>query len=66
MKTRGEDDKELLRDVSTATIEQALASPSVRLKIAAIEAIATLELPRVLVGGRGARTLVVDASATLR
>ncbi len=44
MKTRGEDDKELLRDVSTATIEQALASPSVRLKIAAIEAIATLEL----------------------
>ncbi len=31
-----------------------------------VEAIATLELPRVIVGGRGARTIVVDASATLR
>jgi len=31
-----------------------------------IEAISALELPRVIVGGRGARTLVVDASATLR
>lgn len=41
---RGEDDTELLRDLSTATIEQALASPSVRLKIAAIEAIAAIEL----------------------
>lgn len=37
-------DKELLRDLSTATIEQALASPSVKLKIAAIEAVAALEL----------------------
>jgi len=31
-----------------------------------IAIIATLELPRVIVGGRGARTIVVDASATLR
>lgn len=44
MQAREEDDKELLRDLSTATIEQALASPSVRLKIDAIEAIAELEL----------------------
>jgi hypothetical protein len=31
-----------------------------------VPSIATLELPRVIVGGRGARTLVVDAFATLR
>lgn len=31
-----------------------------------VEAIATLELPRVIVGGRGATTVVVDAFATLR
>ncbi len=37
-------DKELLRDLATATIGQALASPSVKLKIAAIEAVAALEL----------------------
>ena len=44
MDARHEDDKELLRDLSTATIAQALASPSVRLKIDAIDAIAELEL----------------------
>src|SRR5436309_605910 len=38
---RGDDDKELLRDVAEATLEQALASPSARLKIIAIEAIAS-------------------------
>lgn len=37
-------DKELLRDLATATIGQALASPSVKLKLAAIEAVAALEL----------------------
>ena len=37
-------DKELLRDLSTATIAQALASPSVKLKMAAIEAVAQLEI----------------------
>lgn len=41
---RGDDDKALLRDLSTATIAQALASPSVRLKIEAINTIAALEL----------------------
>jgi len=30
------------------------------------ERLASLELPRIVVGGRGARTLVVDAAATLR
>jgi HEAT repeat protein len=44
MSVRGTDDKELLRDLSTATIAQALASPSVKLKIDAIDAIAELEL----------------------
>jgi len=44
MAHRGEDDKELLRDLAQATIAQALASPSVKLKIEAIEAIAALEL----------------------
>jgi HEAT repeat protein len=44
MAARGEDDKDLLRDLSTATIAQALASPSVRLKIDAINAIAELEI----------------------
>jgi len=37
-------DKELLRDLAQATIGQALASPSVKLKIAAIEAVAAIEL----------------------
>jgi HEAT repeat protein len=41
MQHRGDDDKELLRDVATATLGQALASPSARLKILAIEAVAT-------------------------
>jgi HEAT repeat protein len=41
---RGDDDKELLRDLATATLGQALASPSVRLKVAAIDAVAEIEL----------------------
>ncbi len=42
---RGGDDKDLLRDLATATIEQALASPSSRLEIAAIE---TIEKQRIV------------------
>ncbi len=41
---RGDDDKELLRDLATAALGQALASPSVRMKIAAIEAIERIEI----------------------
>ncbi|HEU0031109.1 MAG TPA: HEAT repeat domain-containing protein [Kofleriaceae bacterium] len=40
----GEDDRELLRDLATATLGQALASPSVKLKLVAIEAVAAAEL----------------------
>jgi HEAT repeat protein len=40
----GDDDKELLRQLAVATLGQALASPSVKLKIVAIEAVATAEL----------------------
>src|SRR5687767_12237743 len=40
---RGSDDKELLRDLSTATLGQALNSPSAKLKIIAIEAIERIE-----------------------
>jgi HEAT repeat protein len=41
---RGDDDKELLHDLATATLGQALASPSAKMKIAAIEAIEDLEV----------------------
>jgi len=40
----GDDDKELLRDLAIATLGQALASPSVKLKVTAIEAIEAAEL----------------------
>jgi HEAT repeat protein len=40
----GDDDKALLRDLAVATLGQALASPSVKLKIAAIDAVAAAEL----------------------
>jgi HEAT repeat protein len=40
----GDDDKPLLRDLAIATLGQALASPSVKLKIAAIDAVAAAEL----------------------
>lgn len=40
----GDDDKELLRDLATATLGQSLASPSAKLKIAAIAAVADAEL----------------------
>jgi len=38
------DDPELLKDLAIATLGQALSSPSVRLKIAAIEAVAAAEI----------------------
>jgi HEAT repeat protein len=41
---RGDDDKALLRELSTATLGQALASPSAKMKIAAIEAIERIEI----------------------
>ena len=44
MEHRDSDDKELLRDLAAATIAQALASPSTRLQIDAIEAIQSLEI----------------------
>jgi HEAT repeat protein len=40
----GDDDKALLEDLATATLRQALASPSVKLKLAAIDAVAAAEL----------------------
>jgi len=42
--TEGELDKDLLRDVSNATLGQALASPSAKLKIVAINAVYELEI----------------------
>jgi HEAT repeat protein len=41
---RGGDDKELLRDLATATLGQALASPSAKMKMTAIEAIEQIEI----------------------
>jgi HEAT repeat protein len=41
---RGDDDKELLRDLGIATLGQALASPSARLKTSAIQAVQAAEL----------------------
>jgi HEAT repeat protein len=40
----GTDDEALLRDLAVATLEQALASPSVKLKLVAIEAVAAAEI----------------------
>lgn len=40
----GADDKELVRDLAVATLGQALASPSVKLKVAAIQAVEAAEL----------------------
>jgi HEAT repeat protein len=41
---RGDDDHELLRDLSEATLWQALAAPSVKLKMRAIETVEDLEI----------------------
>jgi HEAT repeat protein len=43
-KLGGDDDHGLLRELAIATLGQALASPSVKLKIAAIDAVASAEL----------------------
>ncbi|HET9627843.1 MAG TPA: HEAT repeat domain-containing protein, partial [Kofleriaceae bacterium] len=40
----GDDDRDLLRELARATLGQALASPSARLKIAAIRAVAAAEM----------------------
>jgi HEAT repeat protein len=40
----GDDDRELLRDLAIATLGQALTAPSVKLRIAAIEAVEAAEL----------------------
>jgi len=42
--SRGDHDKELIRDLSIATLGQALASPSAKLKISAIEAVQAAEI----------------------
>jgi HEAT repeat protein len=47
---RGSDDDELLHDVAVATLAQALASPSGRLKIAAINAVAELRIDALIEG----------------
>lgn len=41
---RGGDDKELLRDLAVATLGQAIASPSAKLKVAAIQAVQAAEI----------------------
>ncbi len=41
---RSNDDRELLRDVAVATLSQAIASPSAKLKVAAIQAVQAAEL----------------------
>jgi HEAT repeat protein len=43
---RGSDDTELLRDMAVATLGQALASPSQRMKIVAIEAVQSAEIQK--------------------
>ncbi len=42
--TRGDDDKPLLKDLAIATLGQALASPSVKLKVSAIQAVQAAEI----------------------
>jgi hypothetical protein len=41
---RGDDDRELLRDVAAATLGQALESPSAKIKMIAIDAVAQAEI----------------------
>ncbi|MEO8702077.1 MAG: HEAT repeat domain-containing protein, partial [Kofleriaceae bacterium] len=68
----GGDDAELLQDLAIATLGQALASPSVRLKIAAIDAVATAELQVLAddvaerLGDDDDRVAAAAASAVLR
>nr|HEX4315262.1 HEAT repeat domain-containing protein [Kofleriaceae bacterium] len=68
---RDEFDKELLRDLATATLGQALASPSVKLKLAAIEGIEELEIESLAdqvheqLGGDNDRVIAAAAMAVL-
>lgn len=69
---RGEDDRELLRDLAIATLSQGLNSPSVKLKIAAIEAVQAAEIQSLAdqvaerLGDEDDRVAAAAASAVLR
>jgi HEAT repeat protein len=69
---RDGDDAELLQDLAIATLGQALASPSVRLKIAAIDAVASAEIQALAddvaerLGDDDDRVAASAASAVLR
>jgi HEAT repeat protein len=69
---RADDDTELLRDLAIATLGQALASPSVRLKIAAIDAVAQAEIQSLAdqvaerLGDQDDRVAAAAATAVLR
>ncbi|MBA3539116.1 MAG: HEAT repeat domain-containing protein, partial [Deltaproteobacteria bacterium] len=70
--TDDEVDKELLRDLAIATLGQALASPSAKLKITAIQAVADFELHALAdqvgerLGDDNDRVAATAASAVLR
>jgi HEAT repeat protein len=72
VKRSREDDKELLRELSTATLGQALSSPSVKMKVAAIEAIERIEIHSLtdqvaeLMGDNDDRVAAAAAVAVLR
>jgi HEAT repeat protein len=69
---RGNDDKPLLRELATVTLAQALASPSVKMKVAAIEAIERIEIHALtdqvaeLMGDDDDRVAAAAAVAVLR
>ncbi|MBA2540192.1 MAG: HEAT repeat domain-containing protein, partial [Deltaproteobacteria bacterium] len=69
---RDTDDPELLKDLAIATLGQALASPSVRLKIAAIEAVSAAEIQSLAdqvaerLGDEDDRVAAAAATAVLR
>jgi len=68
----GEDDKDLLRDMANATLSQALKSPSAKLKVAAIDAIAAAEIQQLAeqvverIGDDDDRVAAAAATAVLR
>lgn len=69
---RGDQDNELIRDLSVATLGQALASPSAKLKISAIQAVQAAELEALaeqvteLMGDDDDRVAAAAAVAVLR
>lgn len=69
---RGDHDEELLRDLAIATLDQALASPSARMKIIAIEAVAAAEIEELAeavgerMGDDDDRVAATAAAAVLR